>query len=127
MASGYGELNVDGRPVYAHRLVLDLVGRPLRAGEWSLHRCDTPSCVNPAHLFAGTHLDNMRDMEAKGRRGYTGSPGERHPMAKLTEEIVRDIRGALARGASGAELGRQHGVTKSTISAIKHRRSWAHV
>jgi hypothetical protein len=66
-AKGYGRLTVSGRNCRAHRLSWQLHRGPIPRGEWVLHTCDNPNCVNPAHLFLGTHTDNMRDCCAKGR------------------------------------------------------------
>ena len=59
-----------GRQVhlYAHRVAWEIANRqPVPDGSYVLHTCDTPRCVNPAHLFVGSQLDNMRDAKAKGR------------------------------------------------------------
>jgi hypothetical protein len=68
---GYGRILIGGakgRPYQAHRIAWELtVGHRLPDSIMVLHRCDNPPCVNPAHLFLGTQLDNMRDCAAKGR------------------------------------------------------------
>lgn len=56
----------------AHRYVLGLVGRQLAPGLVVMHSCDTPLCVNPAHLSEGTQRDNLRDAMGKGRLDITG-------------------------------------------------------
>lgn len=67
-SDGYGEITSNGRyfgtaHAYFYRAYIGEIPR----GATICHRCDTPSCVNPSHLFVGTQADNMRDMAAKGR------------------------------------------------------------
>jgi hypothetical protein len=64
--AGYGQLNIEKRPRLAHRLAYEHYVGPIPEGMHVCHRCDVPACCNPNHLFIGTHLDNMRDMDAKG-------------------------------------------------------------
>ena len=64
---GYGQMTVDKRMVYAHRVYWSRVNGPIPEGMCILHRCDNPGCVNPEHLWVGTQKDNQQDMVRKGR------------------------------------------------------------
>jgi hypothetical protein len=85
------------------------------------HRCDVPLCVNPLHLFLGTHADNTRDMMTKGRDSFTGS---KHYAAKLTVDQVREIRRSTESACSWA---RRLGVAPQTIDDVRSRKNWKHV
>lgn len=119
-ARGYGVTSFMKRNVLAHRLSWELSHGAIPAGLHVLHRCDNPPCVNPGHLFLGTHLDNIADMVGKGRHVR----GERQWQSVLTEDAVRSIRAA---GESGRELARRFGVTASCISEVRNGKAWAHV
>jgi hypothetical protein len=110
-----------------HRLAYQLShGNP--GDNYVCHECDNPICCNPSHLFAGKQLDNVRDMDAKGRRINGAPKGSRHIFAKLTDEIVRDIRRNY-HGAYGErrDLARRFGVHPCTISGVLSGRSWRHI
>lgn len=70
--SGYGHASFKSRTQGAHRVAWLLFRGAIPKGRFVLHKCDVRRCVKPAHLFLGTHQDNMDDMYAKGR-GPTGN------------------------------------------------------
>jgi len=116
---GYGRFWIPGRtPAKPHRVAWEFINGPIPIGLAVCHRCDTPSCCNPAHLFMGTLAENNRDMLNTDRA--------RGP-ALLTSEAVRVIRAAYAAGTTQAALGREFGVRQVTIQAVVTRRTWKHV
>lgn len=123
----------------AHRLSWEMHFGPIPGGLLVCHRCDEPSCVRPDHLFLGSHADNSRDMVLKGRsptapriRGRTmpqhSQPGEMNGSAKLTADIVAEIRAKYAAGGvTHIDLGKEYSVSRSLIGAILTRKAWTHV
>jgi hypothetical protein len=87
------------------------------------HKCDNPSCVNPDHLFLGTHHDNNQDRAIKGRNNFDRK-GEKNSRSKLTIKEVLEIR---ASQLSGKELSKIYGISTPQISAIKLKKSWKHI
>jgi hypothetical protein len=67
LMKGYGHINIDGIKVPAHRISYELHNSQIPDGLYICHKCDIRACVNPEHLFTGTHLDNMRDMAEKNK------------------------------------------------------------
>lgn len=121
---GYGRMHVDGRPMLAHRVAYLVTYGSIPPGMAVLHKCDTPKCVNPEHLFLGTQADNVRDMHNKGRALKRGMKGSEHPMSKLTEQDVRAIRKAEGFARDIAAV---YGISPTQVYDIRHRRSWAHI
>lgn len=117
---GYGHFGFSGRILIAHRFAWELYVGEIPEGLCVLHHCDNPGCVNPSHLFLGTHTDNAHDRDNKSR----GSYGEKRPNAKLTSDKAKEIRMRWSDGARIADLGREFGVTHQTISTIVHYRKW---
>ena len=89
---GYGQFHTSEeyskrKTDYAHRVSYHInTGHQPSARECVCHSCDNPSCVNPKHLFLGTHTDNMRDMQSKGRSNVA------YKWTSALKEQMRDLR-----------------------------------
>lgn len=88
-----------------------------------LHTCDNRLCVNPKHLWLGTHAENMADKMEKGRHPR----GSQFGHAKLDEEDVRVILEERKAGVTQRTLAELYGVTAQTISGIDRGLTWKHV
>jgi hypothetical protein len=132
---GYG--NFQERPGghrLAHRYALEQkLRRPIAEGMLACHKCDTPSCVNPNHLYEGSLLDNARDAKARGRiknrlRGqrpsHFKSQGVTHHSAKLDPDKVRAIR---ASTDSARQLAKIYGIALGNIQKVRLGITWKHV
>ena len=130
-SKGYGSVRARGKTRSAHREAYEDVHGPIPYGNGYhgtcvRHRCDTPACVNPAHLEIGTVADNNRDTSERGRQAV----GSAHSRAKLTEVDVVAIRAEYVHGCrdhgQGA-MARSYGVSQQLVSRIVRREIWAHV
>lgn len=124
---GYGQFSavVDGRRTtkMAHRAAWERANNAaIPPGHVVLHLCDNTTCVNPEHLQVGTQADNIRDMDAKGRRATFR--GEANGRALLTEADVRAIR---ASTSAVSTLATEYGLTTRQIRNVRLRLSWRHV
>lgn len=116
---GYGKVS---SLVKAHRLSWEMCNGVVPSGLHVLHTCDNRACVRPDHLFLGTHQDNMRDREAKGR----GIRGERVGIARFNEISIRRIRIA-GQAISKYRIAEALNCVPSTIDAILTNKTWKHV
>ena len=117
--NGYGVFFFNGKVYGAHELSLSFsTGEKRLDGLDTCHSCDTPECVNPAHLRFDSRLSNVRDMHARGRQGRSG---------KLTDEKITEIRKRRANGARQIDLARDYGVSDGQISMIVRGKRWAEV
>jgi len=121
-ANGYGSIKKDRErgQWLAHRAAWHITNGSIPDGMLVCHRCDTPTCVNPGHLFIGTASQNTADMVAKGRYLVRG----RHINARLTVKAVKDIRRDCRRQE---DIAAAYGISQATVSDIKVRRTWKHI
>ena len=113
---GYGMIRRNGRLLKAHRVSYELhYGQ--HPGEFHVcHRCDNPSCVNPAHLWLGTNFDNHLDALRKGTYNR-----------KLTAKKAKEIRALYESGKNQTEIAEIYGIDPSHVSDIVNGKKWFHV
>jgi hypothetical protein len=116
---GYGVLRIDGKNFLAHRIAYQLANGPIPTGLVIRHRCDNPSCVNPGHLVAGTHADNMQDAVDRGR----------FPRGEQRSKKLRtvDAQHILASTESADALATQYGISPDYVRMIKRGIRWGHL
>lgn len=110
---GYGQfIPTVGRtsriPRPAHRVAWEIANGAIPTGIFVCHRCDNPPCCNPAHLFLGTHQDNVDDMVAKGRHPSSSrfTPDKRSIVLKMSADGRRQVDIAAAVGMSQSFISR---------------------
>lgn len=120
---GYGVIGTSGgKSALAHRVMYSLKVGEIPYGMEVCHKCDIPACVNPAHLFLGTHRENMEDSAKKGRaRALKGSANKN---SRLTEADAEYILNSKERAVV---LAQRFGVSNQAIGLIRRGKKWKHV
>lgn len=114
---GYGKTSAGKKHIGAHRLSWMLTNGAIQDGLNVLHHCDNPKCVNPQHLYLGSHADNHRDMIARNR--IVGR--------KLLAKDVQNIRLLRANGKSYKAIGDMYAVSATTASQVVKRNRYSEV
>lgn len=116
--NGYGRLGLSKSEGmrYAHRISWMLHHGKIEDGKLVCHKCDNRECVNPSHLFIGTHADNNRDRINKGRKGIM-------PQSKLNQVKVSIIK-MLHPMFTMDELAKRFGVVRNAIWQVTSRKTW---
>lgn len=107
----------------AHRIAYAIKNGGVPANKLVMHSCDNKWCCNPAHLSAGTDLDNSRDASVKGRM----HPGERTFGSVLTDALVHKIRYMAESGIGPNQIGRELGIHRRTIADVVNGKTWRHL
>lgn len=120
--SGYGAYSIFRKKINTHRYALQLkLGRPVKG--LACHSCDNRICCNPLHLHEGTYKSNMEECKSRGR---TRTGGDNITRAKLTPDLVREIR-ALRFHLSQREVAKRYGLGKTTVARLQRGETWKHV
>lgn len=124
--NGYGVISYNGKSESVHRFVYKFYIGKFDESLHVLHRCDVRCCVNPDHLFLGTHQENMIDRNSKGRCAIL--LGEVNGNSKLTADQVLLIRRLYDYGDHRMrDLAVTFGVSQRLIFNIIHRKTWKHI
>lgn len=119
----YGSIGYKTGARLAHRVMYSETVGPIPSGMCVLHKCDTPACVNPAHLFVGTVQDNVDDCVSKDRH----TRGELSPNAKMNDAKVLELRERYSHGEGTASLAKRFGINQKVALGIATGVRWRHL
>ena len=123
---GYGTFCLHSRKIKAHRLICELIGRPIPAHLVGMHSCDNHGCVNPAHVSGGTNAQNIRDAYARGLVPPQTGPrpqcrGENSGRCKYSDAIIEQLRSRYGRGEKLKDLAQELGISYTYASRLNRR------
>jgi len=121
---GYGHIKLRGHIFVASRVAY-LLYHLQDPAMIVCHKCDNPPCCNGAHLYDGTHSQNSRERDSKGRRRPVC--GTASNLAKINDEIAYQIQLEIAAKYPDAEIAEKYAVSPATIANIRKGRQWNHV
>jgi len=147
MPSGYGYVTYEGKSKLVHRVSYIVFKGEIPKGKLVCHTCDNRRCINPDHLWLGTHKDNAQDAFKKGRlkpvwgrkktqeekdkiqknRKIPDQKGIKQWKAILNNEKVIEIRKLLSEKMKYREISEKFGIAIRSIADIKFRRTWKHI
>jgi hypothetical protein len=110
--------------VAAHRVAWTIANDAEPGSLLVRHRCDNPTCCNPAHLELGTHADNMRDKVERGRCRTGDQTGANNGNARLALGHIREIIEGFRRGESNRDIARRLPVGDDLVSRVRTGRAW---
>jgi hypothetical protein len=119
--TGYGIITLDGEARTTHTVSYEQANGAIPDGLFVLHRCNNRVCINPEHLYIGTHDDNMRDMANAG-----STKGAKNPNAVLNDSNVKEIRKLInSKMITYADIAKRYSVKRQTIKDIALGRTWS--
>jgi DNA invertase Pin-like site-specific DNA recombinase len=114
--NGYPQTAINGKTTSLTRYVYELFIGPIPEGHSVCHTCDRPPCINPDHLFAGSHSDNMQDCLLKNR----------HPKW-LSSDQVEIIKKRVIAGETYRQIASAFNISRETVISIAKHKTHAHV
>ena len=117
----YGLFTMDGKQHRTHRLSYEAHKGSIPAGLHICHACDNPACVNPDHLWAGTHQDNMKD---SGRKGGHSRFESHNGAVKLNRQQIETIKKRAATGEKRTTIAADYGINDRTVRKIVSGERW---
>jgi len=116
----YAVVKFQGKKYRVIRVLLEnTLGKPISADKEACHTCNNSFCVNPNHLYEGTHAENGQDLSRSNK-----NKGIRNAACKIDEKTAKDIKNLLSSDLTNKRISELLDINKSIIENIKYRRSW---